>query len=681
MTENNIYSYVEKIIRIVPQIASVGYEFFNKPQDIDIFSSRTNGEICMLMGNNSLKFEGFAIGGFGTVGKFKLDKKEYVIKIAHWNSDTRDVNWENVKVVVKRALRDSFGTARMKLASLEPKSYDHFLQPFKASLVFPEPLSEIFFGGIASHLYTCGINPFNIRYFSAFHCPELPVGDSFIMLEESSVNVWTLLSRMKNKLFISINEWKNILVQFLVGIYLNKKCLNLLHMDCHPGNVMVTQNPNVRFGNDIIGPSTVFTISTPHKTLHIPVGKNLVKLIDFGSCVLFCDEKSPILNFDFVAKSTTVENLEFKSINDYIVTELHFFLMNIYGYLVEENDKRYKSETLIDTSIDLRPYVAEVTKLYNMIFHAPIDETYRHNGYNTIGRDRIICDNVFAPKSKVKCADHILDVAVEYSIQCEDNIEVAKRREYTSAFRFEQFGRQFLKLNPANFDAHHSTILKNLASVRASIACDRLGMCNVTVPISSFYSNSHVNHNTISVSKRYKTLTYKRVTVTLDSCVYNVFFITNGSNMNLNYNKSHLLRIPFINFGLYVNQTSVQAMSAQSQNTCTIYHNGVSAKLIPTKKLPAHVQAAEIGILPEAFNIETPYFFKFIFWDSTNVGIIEFDCRMHLSDCMKILKGLPHINNLYVIPGEERVCMYENGKEMYASNRQMINDSTKYIYF
>ena len=691
---DNIYQYVEKFFELLPKILTLGYEFLKKSNHINIFESRDNAEICSLLSSNSLQFEGIAVGAFGAVGKLKTTNGNYNINVAHWNESEKNLKWESVNVVMKRMIQDSFSKAKIYIDELRPSSHDMYkvLNPAIVSMYIDEPLSELFFGGVASHLYSCGVNPFNIRYFSAFHCPKMPVGDSNLLIEQATSNMWTLMSRTKDKEYISLNDWKCILVQYLVAIYLNKKCLNLLHYDLHPGNVMVIKNPNIYFKNNIVDTKTVFSITSKHCNILIPIETYLVKIIDFGLCHMFGGEGNPLFNLPYATTASNLKSINSIDFQDFLTVEFHYFLINIFGFLYDKKDLLLKPD--IDTTISLAPYYKEVAILYELIFSVSIYESYKKEENNTLNQVGIICTNRRGPKNpNIQTVDDILEVAAEYCKKTRTDFIFPKRNttnvnymEYVSPYTFYQQNKNFVNLSAADFNDTHSSLIKYAYSTRDNILCEKFGACSFTIPPKSFYSKSNINHNQLTIDKSYKTTVYKRVTVSNSEYTYNVFFITNQNNARLIYKKNHLLRIPVERFGILISEDkSIVDLKNNMLQGCVIFNKG-KTMIYPTDKFLQYITnpikfACELGINYKNFTVKTQYFYKFLIWDKNNIIIIEFDCKMNLNDCIDIIKTIPRVSSIFVIPGEERICTYENEKEMYTSSRQIVNKNALYLYF
>ena len=242
-------------------------------------------------------------GGFGRISEVLIDE---------------DTPNENVKAVVI-----SFGLNRGFEPFYVPVIVKTGLNPSEIvsnvvsrgsfnALQLSDPMTEITFGSMLSHLYDMGLCPFYSKYFSAFACTNADGAIINIVTEKASKDFGALLKRRDEwnnpmPMFMYIHNdpslFINLLFQYVYSLYIAKTYLGFVHFDTQYKNVMMLYTDRKTI--DIPGMEPIPYIyngqRVDQKDYYVFVYDNngqqcwiaikntgmMCKLIDFGVCAAF----------------------------------------------------------------------------------------------------------------------------------------------------------------------------------------------------------------------------------------------------------------------------------------------------------------------------------------------------------------------------------------------------------
>lgn len=303
-------------------------------------------EFCSLSNKNYFKIKILSQGGFGKVGTVDINNKELRALIFSFSRDGKHNNTFSIKVLLKTSLVQN--NIEIKKRSLN-------------SISINDPLSDMIFGSILSHLYDIGLNPFIVKYFGSFVCKNNNVT---MFIESSDFELHKQLSR-RNLNRITPSEFENLCIQFLYCCYINKIYFGAVHFDSHLRNIMLTdvKNKEYIYQGRNFNSLKYFVFDTKLKTpegtpifIVIKKSKYILKLIDYG-CMLVCFDRTNYRRFNRNLKIETDVN-EITMIGAYEALEnsiksksyantvdILFTFINMYEYLFNGLDEMGKRPT------------------------------------------------------------------------------------------------------------------------------------------------------------------------------------------------------------------------------------------------------------------------------------------------------------------------------------------------
>lgn len=335
----------------------------------------TSTEFCDLRNKNMFNLKYFSEGGFGKVGiiGIKTHKLEDVGKnrikaaIFSLNQTESQNNVFYTDIIIKIGINQQ----KAKIY----KTHD-------SSISITDPLSDMIFGSVLSHLFDIGVCPFVTKYFGTYICTN---NETSMIIEASNYELRKKLSRY-DKGRLDIAEFKNVIIQFMYTLYILKIYFGTVHFDSHLRNIMLTDikeseymyhGKNFKDIKYIIFETGLKDPNGIANLVVIPNSKYIVKLIDYG-CMLFCFDRSI---FDRFKKDLRIEtdNKNIKAIgasNALNMSKLNksyantvdfmFSLINIYEYLYKGLDQGYEGDNTAKTeNIEYLTFIDSI--MFNMI--------------------------------------------------------------------------------------------------------------------------------------------------------------------------------------------------------------------------------------------------------------------------------------------------------------------------
>lgn len=315
----------------------------------------TSNEFCDLRNKNMFNLKYFSEGGFGKVGTIGL-------------KTTNNNNLESDKSKIKAAIfsiNQSYDQNNIfytdiiiKIGINQTKAIIH--KTHDSSISITDPLSDMIFGSVLSHLFDIGVCPFVTKYFGTYLCTN---NETSMIIEASNYELRKKLSRY-DKDRLEIKEFKNVIIQFMYALYILKIYFGTVHFDSHLRNIMLTDVRDTeymyhgKFFKDIKYIILETGLKDPNGNailIVIPNSKYIVKLIDYG-CMLFCFDRSI---FDRFRKDLRIETdnkninaigalnaLNMSKINKSYANTVDFMfsIINIYEYLAKGLDQGYKGD-------------------------------------------------------------------------------------------------------------------------------------------------------------------------------------------------------------------------------------------------------------------------------------------------------------------------------------------------
>lgn len=349
----------EKFWKHVPNILS------NKSDPNTIINSLilSSKNFCDLKSQNKFQYQYLAEGGFGSISFIKMHNKP--IKAAVFSIDGKNDNVYYVNIIIKSSKQTTMELSRVNSNTIS----------------FTDPFSEMIFGSALGHLYDLEICPFVSKYFGNYICRNNEIS---MIMEASNYEFLQKLDRRSNR--FTLNEFKNILFQFLYCFYIMKLYYGTVHFDTHMRNIMVTDlsqqdymYKGKYFSNiKYIIFETSFTDSSNLPILIvIPKTNYLLKLIDFGS-LLMCFDRSHITRFKSNLRVRTslvdLKNIgALDAVHNCLVNESYantidilYTLMSLYQYLEKNLDQQFYRESN-------RPYLNLLNSFSRALFNFNID--------------------------------------------------------------------------------------------------------------------------------------------------------------------------------------------------------------------------------------------------------------------------------------------------------------------
>ena len=324
-----------------------------------------SGEFCNLA-NNGIIHPGNFIGqgGFGRISEIQMNE---------------DVDNETVKaVIISFKLKGGFEPFYVPIivkTGLQPSEIVSNVASRGSfnRLELSDPMTEIAFGSMLSHLYDMGLCPFYSKYFSAFACTNNNGSNEAIInivTEKASRDFGALLKRRDDlgdpmPMFMYIHNnptlFTNLLFQYVYSLYIAKTYLGFVHFDTQYKNVMMLYTD--RRTVDIPGMETIpYIYNGQHldqKDYYVFVYNNnwiaikntgmMCKLIDFGVCAAFLNfAENPLFKVN-VAITPTEKGLTAigtmpaylsaeSDVNKRNTIDLQYLLVNLEQYMVNGVD-------------------------------------------------------------------------------------------------------------------------------------------------------------------------------------------------------------------------------------------------------------------------------------------------------------------------------------------------------
>lgn len=256
----------------------------------------TSEEFCDLKSKNIFHMKYFSQGGFGMVGTIGLNKKpENLIKAAIYSFERSNKhNLFYVDIIIKIGINNN-----------PPKIF----KTHDSSISITDPLSDMIFGSVLSHLYDIGVCPFITKYFGTYLCKKK--NETSMLLEASDFELRKKLSRY-DKSRLNVSEFKNIIAQYIYCLYILKIYFGTIHFDTHLRNIMLTdiKKKDYMYHGKFFKNLDYILLETGLKDkegngiiILLKKSSYLLKLIDYG-CMLFCFDRSV---FDRFRKDLRIE--------------------------------------------------------------------------------------------------------------------------------------------------------------------------------------------------------------------------------------------------------------------------------------------------------------------------------------------------------------------------------------
>lgn len=338
----------------------------------------TSQEFCQLAREGKINIKFFTQGGFGKIGKLRLNDK--IIKTAIY-SFSREQN-------------GLFYTDMLVKISLKPTPQVITRIDYR-TLSFTDPLSDMIFGSMLGHLYDIGVCPFVAKYFGNYVCEG---NQTAITLEAAHHELYEKLERKATNR-LTPAELKNILIQYIYCLFIMKIYFGVIHYDSHLRNIMLLDlkiNQEYMYHGKQLKDVDVIFFETGLVKDNIPIivaikkSDYIIKLIDYG-CMFSCLDRSKFQRFKKDIRVVTdirdmtrigadrafLKSIESVSYSNTV--DLMFTLINIYHYLFHGLDRNDLSSIDLNAPIHNIEYINVVNEITRSVINVDMTQFLDNN--------------------------------------------------------------------------------------------------------------------------------------------------------------------------------------------------------------------------------------------------------------------------------------------------------------